>query len=517
VSRSQHTTVSSDHAASPSRISLNTLPRIALWSALSMVALSGSKILDANAPSVIAALPLVILSAVLVLYCKRLSLVHALIASLALLLISRSVLAPTLLSSTAPLWVSGLILLAFVRNFRDLRLPRHSIVVALLGFLLVAPTVLHTDPGTTAKTIGIGVMWLLVFLGAANVSIDERRRLLIALVAAACLESILAILESLVKLEFVREYITGSASDRLYIVRDNLVLGDWTNRAQGTLGYPIPFAAFLTVVILAALLSGRNQRRGWLVAVMVLLISGVVLSGTRSAAVALAAGLAAWFLSLAISARLEKRAIPGLKVAFFATLMVGAVGVAFLVRSIVIGDFSLLHRSAVVDTAWGLRDLPTLRLLFGSGYNSAPRLFDEGYLETGGLEVIDNALISQVISSGLVGLGLLVLILILAFKHASIPIRSILAALVAFFFFFDLLSWHAMTGILFGALGIALANPKLSPRPHQSPGTFVAGRATRTGIFSPRSRADGRTGGPPARPGRVSGARNGAFPNGWGS
>jgi hypothetical protein len=448
------------HGQPDTRTGPNTVLRAVIWTVIAVAALASANILDANVSSTLAVLPLFVVSVGAVLHDREHSLVSALVVSMVLLLISRSVLAPTLLSTTAPIWVSGLIFLALVLNFRDIRLPKSTILVALLSLMLVLPTVIQTDMSTTAKAVGIGAMWVLVFLGAANLRRDLRPRIAVAVIVAACAEALLAVLESLVKLDVVREQITGSAAEQNYILRDNLILGDWTNRAQGTLGYPIPFAAFLTIGLFVALLSGVIRSRLLVAAVVVLITGGIVLSGTRSAAVALAVGLGTWCVSLIISAIVHKKKLPGLKLAVTATLVVGAGVAAFLARAVLIGDFSLLHRGAVIDTAWGLRDLPLPRLLFGSGYNTSGKLFDEGILTTGGLQTIDNALISQVIASGLVGLVLLLVVLVLAIKRADIATRSVLTAIVAFYFFFDVMAWHAMTGVFFVAVGFAVTTKR---------------------------------------------------------
>jgi hypothetical protein len=453
------------HGQPDARTGPNTVVRVVVWTIVAVAALASANILDANVSSTLAVLPLFVVSVGAVLHDREHSLVSALVASLVLLLISRSVLAPTLLSTTAPIWVSGLIALALVMNFRTIRLPKSTILVALLSLMLVLPTVIQTDLSTTAKAVGIGAMWVLVFLGAANLRRDLRPRIAVAVIVAASAEAVLAILESLVKLEIVREQITGSAAEQDYILRDNLILGDWTNRAQGTLGYPIPFAAFLTVGLFVALLSGVIRSRLLIAAVVLLITTGIVLSGTRSAAVALAVGLGTWCISLIVSSIVRKKRLPGLTLAITATLLAGAGVAAFLARAVLIGDFSLLHRGAVIDTAWGLRDLPLPRLLFGSGYNTSGKLFDEGILTTGGLQTIDNALISQVIASGLVGLVLLLVILVLAIKRADIATRSVLAAIVAFYFFFDVMAWHAMTGVLFVAVGFAVTTKRDSGTP----------------------------------------------------
>jgi hypothetical protein len=448
------------HGQPDTRTGPNTAVRAVIWTVIAVAALASANILDANVSSTLAVLPLFVVSVGAVLHDREHSLVSALVVSMVLLLISRSVLAPTLLSTTAPLWVSGLIVLALVLNFRDIRLPKSTILVALLSLMLVLPTAIQTDMSTTAKAVGIGAMWVLVFLGAANLRRELRPRIAVAVIVAACAEALLAVLESLVKLDVVREQITGSAAEQDYILRDNLILGDWTNRAQGTLGYPIPFAAFLTIGLFVALLSGVIRSRLLVAAVVLLITAGIVLSGTRSAAVALAVGLGTWCVSLILSAIVHKKKLPGLKLAITATLVVGAGVAAFLARAVLIGDFSLLHRGAVIDTAWGLRDLPLPRLLFGSGYNTSGKLFDEGILTTGGLQTIDNALISQVIASGLVGLVLLLVVLVLAIKRADIATRSVLTAIVAFYFFFDVMAWHAMTGVFFVAVGFAVTTKR---------------------------------------------------------
>jgi hypothetical protein len=457
----------------------SSLTRGFIWTTISLAALVSAHGLDAHVSSTIAVVPIFLVCVAAVVHNRQYSLVSSLTASLVLLMISRSVLAPTLLSTTAPLWVSGLVFLALAMNLRRIRLPKSTVIVTLLSLMLVLPTVIQTDLGTTAKAVGIGAMWLLVFLGAANLDWRQRPRVALAFIIAACVQAGLAVLESLVKLDVVRDLITGSAGAERYILRHNLILGDWTNRAQGTLGYPIPFAAFLTVGLFVALLSGVIRNRVVLIAILLLLMTGIVLSGTRSAAVALAVGLAAWCVSLLISARVQRKKLPGLLLAILATLVVGAAGIAFLIRSLLIGDFSLLHRSAVIDTAWGLGELPLPRLLFGSGYNSASRLFDEGILSTGGLEVIDNALISQVIASGLIGLVLLVAILVLAVRSADIATRSVLIAVVTFYFFFDVMSWHAMTGILFTAIGFAVTTRRAVSTPAAAP--VAVGRRQRLG------------------------------------
>lgn len=408
-------------------------------------------------------LPLALLSVAYVLHDPTARLASALTASLGLLLISRSVVSTEILNTTTPLVVAALIALALVLD-RTIKLPRlGTALIAALVVMLVVPTVVQADLTTTAKAVGIGAMWILLFAAAANITKRQVIGVLRFVVSIGCLQAIIAILESLLNVEVVREFVAGSATTEDYTLRNNVVLGDWTNRAQGTLGYPIPFAAFLVVVVLVVLFSAAIRDLRLKVGIVLLLGVALALSGTRSAVVAAAAGLGVYCVSLAITAWRTKTKAPGIKWAVAATLVLVVAGGAFFVRSLLTGDFSLLHRSAVIEGAFELGTLPPLQLLFGSGYNAAPALQDMGFFQTENSSAIDNAFISQVIVSGLLGLVVLIAVIIYAIVKSQNAARAVIAAIVTFFFFFDVFSWHAITALLFFTIGSAFAvdAPKL--------------------------------------------------------
>jgi hypothetical protein len=429
-----------------------------VWPVSAILALILGETMDDLGLSPLSVLPLAVLAVAYVLHDPTARLTSALIASLGLLLISRSVLTTELLNTATPLFVSALIVLAIVMD-RTLVLPRlATALVAGLVLMLIAPTVVQSDLTTTAKAVGIGAMWLLVVVAASNVTREQGVKILRFVIALGGAQALLAILESLLKLDLVREFVVGSATGETYVVRNNVVLGDWTNRAQGTLGYPIPFAAFLVVVLLLVLFSSAIGDLRVKVGIVLLLGVALALSGTRSAVVAVAAGLGVYCACLAWNAWRAKTKVPGLKWAVAATTVLVMAGVAFFLRSLMTGDFSLLHRSAVIEGAFELGSLPVLQLLFGSGYNAAPALQAIGYFQTDNSRAIDNAFISQVIVSGLVGLVLLIVVLGYAIWRSSNAGRAVLVAIVTFFFFFDVLSWHAITALLFLAIGSAFAS-----------------------------------------------------------
>lgn len=426
-----------------------------VWPIGAIVAIVLGETMDDFGLSPVSVLPLMLLSVAYVLHDPAARLTSALIASLGLLLISRSVLSTEVLNTTTPLVVAALIALAIVVD-RNLVIPKlATALVAALVVLLVVPTVIQADLTTTAKAVGIGAMWILLFAAAANVTREQGVKILRFVVAIGSVQAVLAILESLLKLEVVREFIVGSATEESYIIRKNVVLGDWTNRAQGTLGYPIPFAAFLVIVILIVLFSAAVRDLRLKIGLVLLLGVALALSGTRSAVVAAAAGLGVYCLSLAWTAWRTKTKVPGFKWAVGATLLLVVAGIGFFVRSLLTGDFSLLHRSAVIEGAFELGSLPPLQLLFGSGYNAAPALQDMGFFQTENSKAIDNAFISQVIVSGLFGLVVLIAVIAYAIWRSSHAGRAVIAAIVTFFFFFDVLSWHAITALLFCSIGFA--------------------------------------------------------------
>ncbi|SDT33635.1 O-antigen ligase family protein [Microterricola viridarii] len=445
--------------------SFSKLVGAGVWVAVAVAALALSGILDSGDFSIIASVPVVLAALAYVLKSSQSVMVSALIASLVLLAISRSVLTPQSLTTATPVLVVALLGLALAMSWRRLSMPRSTIFVIGLVVLLILPTVVGADLATTAKALGIGTMWFLVFVTAANLGVDERQYLLRAFIGLACITAVIALCETLTEWQFVRDFVAGSATTDSYTVRKNRLLGDWTNRAQATFGYPIPFAAFLCVALLTALLSKAIQRPAARAAIIALLASAILLTGTRSAIAALAAGLAVYCISQLIASRSTGEPLRKLAVPLAGTSLLVLAGVAFLLRSIATQDFSLLHRSSIVEAAIGLFALPPLPLLFGSGYNSAAELFEAGILHSDGLQTIDNALISLVIVSGLVGLAVFVVLALYSLRNSGPTGRAVIASLIACFLFFDVMSWHAITFLLFVAFGFATPTSPAPARP----------------------------------------------------
>lgn len=433
----------------------------AIWAGVLVICLVAGELIEAAGAGWAAPVPIAGAGAVLIITQKNVRFLSALGSSLVLLLLARSVLAPGILSNTTPLWVAGLIMLALVLEFRKLALPRNFLLIALLALTLIVPTVFYGTSQDVVKSTGIAAMWIVVFFGAANLPATQRPKLYWTILVAGVVESVLAILETLFRFEWLRVFVVGSAAEGAYVVRPNLILGDWTNRAQGTVGYPIPFAAFIVIALVLLVVGGIIQSYRVKVGLALLFVVALLLSGSRSSFVAL--GLAVGIILLSILQQNRKRVSRRQVALMLGALAVAAVGAAFFgLRALQSNDFSLMHRGGVVESALNVFSLPLPRVLWGSGYNSAEGLFESGVLNTTGLEVVDNTLVTQLIYSGVFGLLIFIALIIVGFSGSRIAGRAALAALVAFFFFFDIFNWHLITFLLF--LFIGLANAPVAAR-----------------------------------------------------
>ena len=435
--------------------------QFATWGTLAVASLAVGKLLETVGMEAVSPIPLVIAALLLVWLNRSSRIASAMGSSLVLLLLSRSILVPGSLATTAPIWVVIVLGWALVLSRERLRMPRNAWALALLSLSLAIPSLVQTDTTTSVKALGISIMWFVVFYSAANLTSLERRLFFRTIVIAGAVEALLAIGETLLQIDVLRTYVVGSIADREYVVRPNTILGDWTNRAQGTTGYPMPFATFIAIAALT-LQFGRVVSRPWLkYAGLTLFLVALLLSGARSAFVAIALGLAIAIVTLAITARRQGKKMPGLKwmIAAFALLVL--FGAAALVKAISTNDFSLTHRSGVIESAAGVFSLPLPQVIFGSGYNSSEQLFASGLLHTTSIAVVDNTLLTQLIFSGVVGLVILCYVIGWAFAHSGVLGRAVIAAVVASFFFYDIFVWHLCAFLIFAFVGLASCN---SPR-----------------------------------------------------
>lgn len=233
----------------------------------------------------------------------------------------------------------------------------------------------------------------------------------------------------------------------------------YPGRSGGTMGHPIILGAVLAFVLIIAVAT-RPRLWPFFAAAAGL---GVVLSGSRSAFVALAVvGVAA-----AITERRRlfaaRNLIPGLWSLALGTLLalifaggwVNEVAGELYRRAVLSGDESVGQRSDRYNLAWNLITENTSTVVFGRGPG-----FDVTYLRTvnagfSSAFTFDNTYVSVWMNYGIVVLALMIVAVAIAAKRSSGLGRAIILLAAVEGMFFELTSWPAMLAMLALGLGVS--------------------------------------------------------------
>lgn len=236
---------------------------------------------------------------------------------------------------------------------------------------------------------------------------------------------------------------------------------DGARRSQGTFGHPLLLAFFLLV---ATGLAMRAEFKNAVTRRLVVgaLVLGVAATGSRSAL--------AIQLALLLFVGLARRASGG-------RLIGGAIGLAVLLPlsgvlgSSVVTRFtesgSVTHRQGSLDAVPRILAQPPFELLFGHGWYSLDRVYDQGLLiaEYGGFKAIDNQWIAFMLTTGLVGLAIWLALSAMLLKRAGYEYRLATIGALAMFFTFDVTEFPADWALL--ALLIGFATRPAPPRPER--------------------------------------------------
>lgn len=240
-------------------------------------------------------------------------------------------------------------------------------------------------------------------------------------------------------------------------------------RAQGTFGHPLPFA--FTLIVGALLLLRSRVWPGFLRFVMFLLLAaGVFVSGSRNAIILV--------VVLSLLAYILPSLLPRLHV--LGTLSFAGLILAF---PFLLEKFDELVDSGSVEHRLGalgaitklLTDRNTSAAMIGDGSASSPRLFSEGLLQTDGFAAVDNQYVLSLAQNGVLGLLVLVVVMITAFRRASATLRVLLLAVIITGMIFDLFTWPVIGFLVWFLIASAFVkmpgtNPpvmelKVSPMP----------------------------------------------------
>lgn len=376
----------------------------------------------------------------------------ALAGAFGVLLISRSVLSPPIVSQYAPFIALGLIIILGSPYLLQLRVNKFMVplVVSCAAFFL--STLGSGGFALALRAACMALLWCAVFLVASNFRESEWIYFARFLLVLCVLEGCLAYFETIFEATFIRDSV-AAAIDRGYPLRPNTILGDWTNRAQGTMGYPIPFSNFICVGI-ALLMSARIVPKFHLRVILgVVLLGAVLLSGTRTGLVALA-------VSITLTRIVQLRREGGLtKIAFLLLFSpcIAALLWEFTGAREFSTDGSFIHRLGVLESVQAVFGLGIRQTLVGSGYDSHVALFASGLLDSYGTYAVDNAFITFLITSGLIGLLGIGLLIVVALRRFDSTLFPIVLIFVVFGMSYDFQNWHASMFLFCLIVGYAVS------------------------------------------------------------
>lgn len=350
-----------------------------------------------------------------------------------------------------PAAAAALVLTGVLTLGERARVPAALLPLMILFVTFTLATGARGDVFETVKSMGVVGGWLAALWGGAVANRRERRLVVRVFLVVAFCQVLVMLGETILASDLVRSRIAATSGEA-YVLRPNLVLGFGINRAQGTLGYPIPASTFL-VVALTVVVFVRVASLLVRIMLVAFLSAGVLLTGTRGGLLALAVALAVGLVA---------RSGVGL-LARIVVAVVSAVGVIVVAPrfgdSLATGDEAFVHRFNILRAAGDIFHRPLGDLLIGSGLNSHGELYATGLLAQGTTGALDNAYVSLLVWMGLVGAAVVLGYLLVAFVSARRDLKPVLVAMAVHFVTYDALGWHAIALILWFVVGVALQRP----------------------------------------------------------
>lgn len=242
-------------------------------------------------------------------------------------------------------------------------------------------------------------------------------------------------------------------------------------RAGGTFGHPSVLGIFAAVALVIAL---ELRFKSW-VFVAVIDFAGVVASGGRSAVAALLIGVViAVCIPLKSGTWHRPRSIPSMATVTIAPLVVILLGLSFtdIAQTFVGSEFTQRFTDLGADqsvtahqyrqsVAWHLISAHPESFLVGHGPGYAIHYLVDFGFNDGQAPAFDNTYLSLWIDYGIVGLGILAVLAVLAVRRAGFGTATAVALAVACYGF-DIQGWPVILVLLSVAFGAISSLPKKS-------------------------------------------------------
>lgn len=244
-------------------------------------------------------------------------------------------------------------------------------------------------------------------------------------------------------------------------------------RSQGTFGHPL-LLSFVLIVALALTLRYPFKGTALRFGLVALFLCSAVAVGSRSAAIIMAA-LALFTYGMS-------------KLAWVRGVFLSAAGLLMLVTSSflasdVVRRFtesgSLSHRQGALDAVPRLlSEQSSFQVLFGNGWYSTQTVYDRGLLQLDGFVAIDNQFVALLVTTGVAGVGIFLVLLAICFKVADRDVRPALLGAAVVFLVFDILEFPGTWGIFAILMGLTTmgvawkmdpANREAAPRKQHLP------------------------------------------------
>lgn len=345
--------------------------------------------------------------------------------------------------------------IGFLRSSGGVEKKTRSAIIALATTFIIAtllPTIATESEDPLLFTLRLIIPWVLILVAGRRMTPLDFLFFSRAFILFGILQSLIAFLD------WSGTSVPGFGYSLIGEFRlENTLFGESFPRAQGLAGHPIVFSV---IIIIGIIMIWRDTgRMAALLRVMaaITLTGALLLSGTRSAALALGVGILFLIVRSGSSfgARLRNFMVLG-----------GLVGVLSLNSGVraylgeVVGALtesgSYTHRTGAFESIPPLIDgRSTITSIFGNGYSSEGALFDLGFLQQDGLRVIDNQIVTTFVVSGLVGVMLLLCIVVRSVWVGDIFVKTAVLVMLVMFMSFDFLRWAGPSLTFFLIIGMA--------------------------------------------------------------
>lgn len=355
---------------------------------------------------------------------------------------------------------SGLIAVAaIVRRAEGGGSDRKPLNFALIAYLLYSTFAAAVSGSTSAAVfrVALGGLLVLVVLLATRASRASSNYFPALIATVVTVEVLLGVSEAVFGESAVWPRPDGS--DRLQS-RVNHLAPFLPGRVLGTLAGPIPYGTIAGVGVIASvwMLAAHRRRRYWLF--LAVSSAGLLLSGTRSAAIAVAVVVLIWMVSRSSVSRPVVVALAILGGAI--VLLTSDIGAIFGLTNFEDTN-SFNHRSQILNSVIEILTKQTpMQVLFGNGQSASSLLTNGVVSTTTGVMVFDNQWVRELAATGLLGVALLFASVVAAMRRGNALSRMIVVFLAMMFFSFDALTWRVVAIIFVVAAAAPLGEISLT-------------------------------------------------------